>query len=91
MDDLTKFRKEIDSIDKELMKLFEKRMNIVLEIAKYKEKKGLEVFHGKREEEVINKNLREIENKVLLPYAKEMLENLMCISREYQLEFFKNK
>lgn len=91
MDDLARFREEIDMVDKELMKLFQRRMNIVLEVAKYKEKNGLEVFHGKREEEVINKNLKEIENKDLLPYAKEMLFDLMNISKKYQLEFLENK
>lgn len=91
MDDLARFREEIDMVDKELMKLFQRRMNIVLEVAKYKEKNGLEVFHGKREDEVINKNLKEIENKDLLPYAKEMLFDLMNISKKYQLEFLENK
>ncbi|HEL2897730.1 TPA: chorismate mutase, partial [Clostridioides difficile] len=33
MEDLTRYRNEIDNIDKELIQLFEKRMNTVLEIA----------------------------------------------------------
>ncbi|HBH0861044.1 TPA: chorismate mutase, partial [Clostridioides difficile] len=32
MEDLTRYRNEIDNIDKELIQLFEKRMNTVLEI-----------------------------------------------------------
>ncbi len=38
MEDLTRYRNEIDNIDKELIQLFEKRMNTVLEIARHKMK-----------------------------------------------------
>ena len=33
---LDDYRKEIDDIDRELIGLFEKRMNVVLNVAKYK-------------------------------------------------------
>ena len=33
---LDDYRKEIDDIDRELTSLFEKRMNVVLNVAKYK-------------------------------------------------------
>ncbi len=36
MEDLTRYRNEIDNIDKEIIQLFEKRMNTVLEIARHK-------------------------------------------------------
>ena len=34
--DLLECRREIDNIDEELVKLFEKRMNIAINVAKYK-------------------------------------------------------
>ena len=36
---LDDYRKEIDDIDRELTSLFEKRMNVVLNVAKYKKDK----------------------------------------------------
>lgn len=91
MDDLIKFREEIDNIDKELVKLFEERMNIVLKVATYKKEKGLDIFHEDREKEVIEKNLKKIRNKNLTPYAKEMLVDLMNISKKYQKDFIEKK
>lgn len=83
-DKLAKCRKEIDRIDRELMKLFEERMNVVLNVARYKKENNMEIFHKDREDQVIEKNLRRVENKELLPYAEEMLHALMDISKEYQ-------
>ena len=83
-DKLAQCRKEIDRIDRELMKLFEERMNVVLEVARYKKENNMAIFHKDREKQVIEKNLSLVENKELLPYAEEMLHALMDISKEYQ-------
>ncbi|MDM0497249.1 chorismate mutase [Clostridium perfringens] len=83
-DKLAQCRKEIDRIDRELMKLFEERMSVVLEVARYKKENNMEIFHKDREKQVIEKNLSLVENKELLPYAEEMLHALMDISKEYQ-------
>ena len=83
-DKLAQCRKEIDRIDGELMKLFEERMNVVLDVARYKKENNMEIFHKDRENQVIEKNLSRVKNKELLPYAEEMLHALMDISKEYQ-------
>ena len=54
MSNLDDYRAEIDVIDKELIKLFEKRMNVVLNVARYKKENNMEIFQNGREEEVIN-------------------------------------
>lgn len=38
--DLTELRSEIDSIDRELMRLFEERMNISRQVGDYKRERG---------------------------------------------------
>ena len=43
-DKLAQCRKEIDRIDGELMKLFEERMNVVLDVARYKKENIWEFF-----------------------------------------------
>ncbi|WP_368247321.1 chorismate mutase [Clostridium perfringens] len=83
-DKLAQCRKEIDRIDGELMKLFEERMNVVLDVARYKKENNMEIFHKDRENQVIEKNLSRVKNKELLPYVEEMLHALMDISKEYQ-------
>lgn len=83
-DKLAQCRDRIDAIDKELMKLFEERMNVVLDVAKYKQENNMAIFHKDRENQVVEKNLKRVENKELLPYAEEMLHALMDISKEYQ-------
>ncbi|MDZ5254149.1 chorismate mutase [Clostridium sp. LIBA-8841] len=83
-DKLAQCRDKIDAIDKELMRLFEERMNVVLDVASYKQENNMAIFHKDRENQVIEKNLKRVENKELLPYAEEMLHALMDISKEYQ-------
>ncbi|MDZ4965196.1 bifunctional chorismate mutase/prephenate dehydratase, partial [Clostridium perfringens] len=52
MNELDNYRKEIDTIDKELIALFEKRMDISAKLGDYKKKNSLPIFNGKRDEEV---------------------------------------
>lgn len=85
-DVLLKYRDEIDAIDKELIALFEKRMNIVSEIATYKKENKLPIFNKKREEEVIKKNISRITDETLSKHTEEMLHCLMDVSKKYQQE-----
>ncbi len=83
---LDEYRKEIDAIDSELMRLFEKRMEIVVNVAKYKKENNLDIFQPKREVEVIKKNIEKIHNENLKEYASEFLNELMRVSKAYQEE-----
>ncbi|PSH03411.1 MAG: chorismate mutase [Acidobacteria bacterium] len=47
--DLNKFRSDIDSIDKQLVELFNQRAKIVLEIGRYKQQNHMAVYEPKRE------------------------------------------
>ena len=42
--DIDKLRNEIDDIDKQIIELFEKRMDVVLNVAKYKMERNLPIF-----------------------------------------------
>ncbi len=84
MNALESYRKEIDDIDSEITKLFEKRMNVVLKVAEYKKANNLPIFHKGREDVVIKKNIDRLENK---DYAKEIekfFNGMMEVSRELQ-------
>lgn len=84
MSELEEYRKEIDSIDKELIELFEKRMNIAIKVGEYKRQNNLPIFNGKREEEVIEKNMRNLNNSNYSDITRRFFENIMELSRSLQ-------
>jgi chorismate mutase len=51
------FRKEIDDLDDQIMKLLGKRYGVIRKVAKFKHKNGLPSFFHDRVEEVRNRNV----------------------------------
>lgn len=84
MDNLDDYRNEIDSIDKEMTELFERRMDVVLKVAKYKKDNKLPILHNKREEQVLEKAVENLKNKEYSKEIKEFLNATMEISRGLQ-------
>lgn len=84
MNDLDLYRHKIDEIDSKLVKLFEERMDIVQNVVNYKIKNNLPIYNGKRELEVIRKNISKLENKDYEDYVEAYFEAIMEISREMQ-------
>lgn len=87
---LEELRNEIDNVDEELVELFEKRMEIVLNVAKYKKENNLPILNNSREEEVIKKNINYLKNKNLQEYLTDFFVKLMNVSKEYQKEQINN-
>ncbi|WP_294155426.1 prephenate dehydratase [uncultured Clostridium sp.] len=84
MADLDDYRMQIDEIDKEITKLFEERMNVVLNVAKHKMDNNLPIFNRGREDEVIEKNINYLENKDYAGELKDFYNDLMAVSRQLQ-------
>lgn len=84
MINLEEIRDDIDEVDKKIVELFEKRMEIVLNAAKYKIENNIPVLNSSREEEVINKNIKHLKNKELQTYLRELYIRLMDVSKDYQ-------
>lgn len=82
--DINKLREEIDLLDKELVKIFERRMAIVSNIAQYKIDNNMDVFDRNREEALIEKTASYLENKELKSDLEIFFKNLMDISKGYQ-------
>lgn len=91
MENLDKYRKDIDEIDKKMISLFEKRMETARKIGEYKIKNNLPVLNAKREQIVIDKCVENLENKNLAKYAKEFTKDVMSISRAYQSDISKTE
>ena len=51
--DLSELRVQIDAIDKDIVELYERRMDICRQVAEYKIENGKKVFDKVREEEKI--------------------------------------
>ena len=84
MSDLEKIRRKIDKIDEEIVKLFEKRMEIILQVAKHKEIYNKPIAHQAREQEVLNNCKMNLENKEYEKELEELFVCLMSISRRAQ-------
>lgn len=85
--DLATTRDEIDHIDAQIVALFEKRMELVEEVIKYKLENNLEIFQSSREKEVIQKNIARLKNPELASYLDNFFSDLMNISKSYQATF----
>ena len=88
---LIEIRKELDEIDRKLVELFRKRMELVGEVAKDKLKSGKAVFDGKREEEKLNavSAMVEEEDPAMKAYVRELFSELMTLSRRRQVQYLK--
>lgn len=82
--DIKQLRNEIDNIDKELVELLEKRMNIVKNVAIYKKNNNLPVLDSSREGEVLQKNVALIKDENLKNSIQEILKSIMDVSKELQ-------
>ena len=81
---LQESRQKIDAINKELIRLFEERLSIVVDIAKYKEEHQMQIHDAKREEEVLNLAVTSLNNHDLEDYAKEFMGEVIRICKEYE-------
>ncbi|MCR4616350.1 MAG: chorismate mutase [Clostridiales bacterium] len=84
--DIAELRKEIDKTDDEIVKLFEKRMNTVLEIAKYKVRTGMKVLDNSREKDILNRVSKEVPED-MAEYVKTLFSTLFSLSRSYQRSY----
>ncbi|MEF9934137.1 MAG: prephenate dehydratase [Clostridium sp.] len=90
MSDLKQYRDEIDRIDNAILKLFQERMDMVLNVAEYKRKNNLEVLNRKREEEVIENHLNNLSDSKYKVEVEKFLKSVMEISRQCQRNYLLN-
>lgn len=81
---LEKQRAEIDAIDREIVALFERRMQVVVEVARIKKENGIAILDASREKEVIAKVQSYLKDAALKEELAEAYETLMKVSKDYQ-------
>ncbi|QQK08169.1 chorismate mutase [Miniphocaeibacter halophilus] len=89
MNDLESIRKEIDKVDKEIITLFEKRMDLVKYVVDYKIKNNMKVLDSSRENLIIEKNKNLLQNKEYSQYLEDFFKSLMDISKDIQEKILK--
>jgi chorismate mutase/prephenate dehydratase len=80
---LQDYRKEIDRIDRELVALFVRRMEVSAGIAAYKQAHGLPVLDAAREQAKLQQ-VAELAPEQLRPDTAELYRTLFALSRGYQ-------
>lgn len=84
--DLQKLRDGIDEIDKQIVALYEERMDICRKVAEYKIETGKKVFDRVREEEKIRKVKSLTSNEFNSRGVEELFEQIMSVSRKLQYQ-----
>lgn len=80
---LDECRKEIDSIDKELVALFVRRMNVAKDVAEYKRATGKAVYDAERERKLLEK-VEENAGEEFGDYTRRLYSSILELSRNYQ-------
>ena len=89
--DLLELRKQIDEIDEEIVKLYERRMDISSQVADYKIETGKKVFDKVREDEKLRKVRSLTHNEFNSHGIQELFEQIMSMSRKLQYKKLSEK
>jgi chorismate mutase/prephenate dehydratase len=81
--DLQELRKKIDTIDDELIRLFQERMDLSASIAEYKLKNGVAVFDAEREREILERLGEKVDERYR-DSVKELYALLFDLSKKKQ-------
>ena len=81
--DINDLRLEIDEINEQLLSLFERRMDIVKEIGRYKKQRKLPVKDPERERQILS-GMCEKTRPELSEYVQTLFLSLFEVSSNYQ-------
>lgn len=84
MRDLTDIRQEIDQVDKGILDLFTKRMELACQVAQYKISTGKKVYDKSREDEKLETLSSYVDGDFNIQAVKELYTQIMSISRKKQ-------
>lgn len=82
--DLIEIRKEIDQVDREIVKLFESRMEMAKNVAEFKKNSGKHVFDKQREEDKLKELTSLASNEFNKHGIEELFTQIMSMSRKLQ-------
>ena len=83
MDDLQSLRRDIDAIDRQMVELFRRRMDVTARVGAYKRERGIPVLDQERERQVLQ-NKGELAGEALRPAVITLYQTIMALSRRQQ-------
>ena len=89
MKDLQELRLELDAIDRQLVALFEQRMNLARDVAAYKLAKGMPVQDRSREAQVLSSRCAMLTDPRWESSVHTLFETMMALSRAEQERLLK--
>ena len=81
----------IDNIDNLIIELYEKRMDVVKEVIKYKIENNIPITDSNRELSMLENNLKKIKNEEYKKYYKDVLEGFLKASKKMQEDILNKK
>ena len=81
--DINKLREEINEIDRDMVDLFKKRMQVAASVAEYKKERGLPVLDAARERTLLGR-ISDMAGEELDGYARTLYHTMLDVSRAYQ-------
>lgn len=91
MRDLAELRKDIDEIDEQMVKLFERRMAISEEVAEYKVASGKRILDKERENVKLQSVKSMTHNDFNSHGAEELYKQIMAMSRKLQYQMMEKQ
>ncbi len=91
INELEQARAEIDLIDKQMAELFMARMQQCELIADYKKRNGLPIVDSTREEQILDRGRKLLDNSVLFEQYVKFQKKLMEVSADYQRKIIEAK
>lgn len=89
--DLTELRERIDEIDRQIVGLYEKRMDVSRQVAEYKIETGKKVFDKEREEAKLQAVQAMAQDEFNRHGIAELFEQIMSMSRKLQYKMLNEK
>ncbi|MBR3765009.1 MAG: chorismate mutase [Clostridia bacterium] len=84
MEELQKTRAALDEVDREIVRLFEKRMLLSRDVAAYKIAHAMPVLDRSREEQVLASRCAMLQDAHWAPSVRELFVKIMALSRAEQ-------
>ncbi len=89
--DISQLRTGLDSIDQEIIRLLEQRLELSRAVADYKRARGIPVLDAAREEHVLEDRMLRLQEENLRPYVREIFIQIMAMSRAEQEKMMEEK
>lgn len=84
MKNLSDIRQELDQVDREIVSLFEARMDLCRQVAEYKIAAGMPVLDSSREDQVLDSRAAYLKKAEYEPYVRDLYREFMRLSRSLQ-------